>query len=78
MPYVTLWGHARGTTGKIQGWSVVRDKVCVCGQPACEQAQAEIRAKRDAIIAAQERAFDDTARMTGLERPIVRDLTAAA
>jgi hypothetical protein len=63
--------------GKLQG-SIVRDKVCVCGQPACEQTQAEIRAKRSAIIEAQDRAFDDTARMTGLERPIARDLTAAA
>ena len=67
-----------GTAGKIQGWSLVRDKVCVCGQPACEQRQAEIRAQRAAILAAQEKAFDDSARMTGLENPVLRDLTAAA
>ena len=67
-----------GTAGKIQGWSIVRDKVCVCGQPACEQRQAEIRAQRAAIIAAQESTFDDPSRMTGLENPLWRDLTAAA
>ena len=67
-----------GTTGKIKGWSVVRDKVCVCGQPACEQRQEEVRAQRAAILAAQELAFDDSARMTGLENPIQTDLTAAA
>ena len=66
-----------GTAGKIQ-WSIVRDKYCVCGQRACEERQAEIRAQRRAIIAAQEAAFDDPARMTGLERPLARDLTAAA
>ena len=67
-----------GTTGKIQGWSVVRDKVCVCGQPACEQRQEEVRAQRAAILAAQELAFDGPERMTGLENPLCQDLTAAA
>jgi hypothetical protein len=63
------------TAGKEQRWSVVRDRVCVCGQPACQQALEEQRARREAIIAAQERAFDDTARITGPERPLARDLT---
>ena len=67
-----------GTAGNQQRWSFVRDKRCVCGQPACEQAEAEIRARRAAIIAAQELAFDDSARMTGLERPLMGPLTAAA
>ena len=67
-----------GTAGNSKNWSWVRDRACVCGQPACEQRQAEIRAKRAAIIEAQERAFDDSARMTGLENPLARDLTAAA
>ena len=67
-----------GTAGNIRGWSVVRDRVCVCGQPACEQVAAEIRARREAIIEAQEFVFADGARMTGLEKPLTQPLTAAA
>ena len=68
-----------GTAEKIRGWSIVPANDCVCGLPACRRAQAEARAKRASIIAAQELAFDEPARMTGLENPIARDaLTAAA
>ena len=66
-----------GTAEKLR-WSVVRDKVCVCGQQACAQALAEIRAKRAAIIAEQDLVFADPARMTSVERPLLRDLTDAA
>jgi hypothetical protein len=67
-----------GTAQKVKNWSWVRDRACVCGRAACEQTQAEIRAKREAIVEAQELAFDDPARMTGLENPLARDLTEAA
>jgi hypothetical protein len=67
-----------GTAGNTKNWSWVRDRACICGQPACEQRQAEIRAQREAIIAAQDLAFDEPHRMTRPENPLARDLTAAA
>ena len=62
------------TATKIEKWSWVQDRTCVCGRPACEQAQAEIRAQRARIIAAQELAFDESHRMTSPEGPLVSEL----
>ena len=62
-----------GTARSNEKWSLVRDSRCVCGRPACEQTQAEIRAQRAAIIRAQELAFDETHRMTRPENPLARD-----
>ena len=62
------------TATKIEKWSWVRYRTCVCGRPACEQTQAEIRAQRARIIAAQELAFDEPHRMTSPEGPLVSDL----
>ena len=58
-------------------WSWVLDRSCGCG--ACERRREEVRANRAAIIRAQEIAFDEPHRMTGLENPIARSgLTEAA
>ena len=62
-----------GPARQTRNWSWVRDRACVCGRPACETAQAETRAKRDAIIRAEELKFDEAPRMTSVERPLVRD-----
>jgi hypothetical protein len=65
------------TAGQHRTWSWVRDRTCGCG--ACERRAAEIRAKRAAIIRAQDLAFDEPHRMTGLENPLPRlDLTELA
>ena len=67
-----------GTARNIRGWSVVQDRACICGRAACAEKLEEQRARREAIIAAQELVFDDPSRMTGLEYPILPpDLTAA-
>jgi hypothetical protein len=61
-----------GTQVQKRAWSWVQDRTCGCG--ACERRQKEIRARRAAIIRAQELNFDEPHRMTGLENPLAADL----
>lgn len=67
-----------GTAGKLQGWSVVVERRCPHDCPACHAEEAERDALRSALIEAQEALFDEPARMTGIEQPLVTDRAFAA
>ena len=60
-------GTARGNNS----WEFEQDRACTCGVRDCALVGTLAHERRLALIAAQERAFDEATRMADIRRPLL-------
>ena len=60
-----------GTAGRTYSWSLEQDRACACGVRDCALVGTLAHERRLALIAAQERAFDEATRMADIRRPLL-------